>query len=83
MTAATTSTPARALRRSDILVAAAVVGIVAMMIIPLPAQLLDLLIILNLTLSLTVLLTAMYVRQPLDFGAFPSLLLLTTLFRLG
>jgi flagellar biosynthesis protein FlhA len=80
---ATTSTPVRALRRSDFIVAGAVVGIVAMMIIPLPAPLLDILIILNLTLSLTVLLTAMNVQQPLEFGAFPSLLLLTTLFRLG
>ncbi len=83
MSAAVTPDPVRALRRSDVIAAGAVVGIVAMLIIPLPDFLLDVLIILNLTLSLTVLLTAMNVRQPLEFGAFPSLLLLATLFRLG
>jgi flagellar biosynthesis protein FlhA len=83
MSAAVTPSPVRALRRSDLIAAAAVVGIVAMLIIPLPPFALDVLIIINLTLSLTVLLTAMNVRQPLEFGAFPSLLLLATLFRLA
>ena len=69
--------------RSDMLLAGAVVGVIAMMIIPLPADLLDVLIILNITLSLTVLLVSLNVREPLEFGAFPPLLLLATLFRLG
>ena len=70
-------------RRSDMVLAAAVVSVIAMMIIPLPSALLDVLIILNITLSLTVLLVALNVREPLEFGAFPPLLLLATLFRLG
>jgi flagellar biosynthesis protein FlhA len=70
-------------RRSDAVLAAAVVGIVAMMIIPLPTMLLDVLIILNITLSLTILLVSLNIREPLEFSSFPSLLLIATLFRLG
>ncbi len=70
-------------RRSDAVLAAGVVGIVAMMIIPLPTMLLDILIILNITLSLTILLVSLNIREPLEFSAFPSLLLIVTLFRLG
>jgi flagellar biosynthesis protein FlhA len=72
-----------ALGRSDAILAAAVVGIVAMMIIPLPTWLLDVLIVLNITFSLTVLLLCLNVREPLEFSAFPPLLLIATLFRLG
>ncbi len=71
------------LRRSDAVLAAAVVGIVAMMIIPLPPTLLDILIILNITFSLTVLLVSLNIREPLEFSSFPTLLLIATLFRLG
>src|SRR5512141_1829360 len=71
------------LRRSDAMLAAAVVGIVAMMIIPLPPVLLDVLIVLNITFSLTILLVALNIREPMEFNAFPPLLLIATLFRLG
>jgi flagellar biosynthesis protein FlhA len=71
------------LRRSDALLAGAVVGIVAMMIIPLPSMLLDVLIVLNITFSLTILLVSLNIREPLEFSAFPPLLLIATLFRLG
>ncbi len=71
------------LRRSDAILAGAVVGIVAMMIIPLPPMLLDVLIVLNLTFSLTILLVSLNIREPLEFSSFPSLLLIATLFRLG
>ncbi|HEY8341946.1 MAG TPA: FHIPEP family type III secretion protein, partial [Calditerricola sp.] len=54
-----------------------------MMVIPLPPGVLDFLIILNISLSLLILLVAMNTREPLEFAIFPSLLLLTTLFRLG
>ncbi|MCC2334170.1 flagellar biosynthesis protein FlhA [Cellulomonas wangsupingiae] len=60
-----------------------VVGIVMMLVVPLPPALLDVLIVVNITGSLVVLLTAMYVRKPLDFSVFPSLILVLTLFRLG
>jgi flagellar biosynthesis protein FlhA len=63
--------------------AGAVILMVVMMVIPLPAGLLSALIALNLAVSLVVLLLTMYTLQPLDFAAFPSLLLLTTLFRLA
>lgn len=60
-----------------------VVGVVLLLVVPLPAQVLDVLIVTNIALSLVVLLTSMYVKRPLDFSVFPSLLLVLTLFRLG
>ncbi|MCZ2830266.1 flagellar biosynthesis protein FlhA [Modestobacter sp. VKM Ac-2986] len=60
-----------------------VVAIVLMLVVPLPAALMDLLIGLNLAISLLVLLVAMQIRRPLDFAVFPSLLLVATLFRLS
>src|SRR5438132_5597984 len=70
-------------RFSDLMLAAAVCAIVGMMIIPLPEWMLDLLIITNLALGLMMLVVALYARDALQFSVFPSLLLLTTLFRLG
>jgi flagellar biosynthesis protein FlhA len=60
-----------------------VVGIVLLLVVPVPAPLLDLLIAFNIVGALVILLTSMYVRRPLDFAIFPSLLLVFTLFRLG
>src|SRR3954468_14260171 len=71
------------LRYSDLLVVVAVVVVVLMMLVPLPAALIDLAITVNVTMALMILITTMYVPRALDFAAFPSLLLLTTLFRLG
>ncbi len=68
---------------SDIMLAVAVVCIVAMMIVPLPTGLLDLLLALNLGIAITVLLVSIYMREALDFAVFPSLLLVLTLYRLG
>lgn len=67
----------------DIGVLASVIMIVAMLVIPLPHWLLSFLIIINITLALLVLLTAMNMQEALQFSIFPSLLLLLTLFRLG
>ncbi len=67
----------------DIYLAVAVVVVVGMMVLPLPPALLDILITINIGLALTVLLVAMYIREPLQFSVFPSLLLVATLFRLG
>ncbi|MED4203795.1 flagellar biosynthesis protein FlhA [Neobacillus mesonae] len=61
----------------------AVIMIVVMMVIPLPTFLLDILLLFNLSLSIMILLITMNTREPLDFSIFPSLLLLTTLFRLS
>ncbi|MCC3295790.1 flagellar biosynthesis protein FlhA [Arthrobacter sp. zg-Y411] len=60
-----------------------VVGIILLLVVPVPAGLLDILIIINILLALVILLTTMFVRKPLDFSVFPSLLLVATLFRLG
>ena len=66
---------------SDVIIAAAIITIVLMMIIPLPTMLLDLLLCLNVTLALTIVLVTIYNVEALDLSVFPSLLLLTTLFR--
>ena len=60
-----------------------VVVVVLMLIIPLNPFLLDVLIIMNISISLIILLISMNIREPLEFSIFPSLLLITTLFRLG
>lgn len=60
-----------------------VVGIILLLIVPIPTGLLDVLIVLNIAFALLILLTAMFVKKPLDFSVFPSLLLVATLFRLG
>ncbi|MPQ99483.1 flagellar biosynthesis protein FlhA [Modestobacter sp. I12A-02628] len=60
-----------------------VVSIVLMLVVPLPAVLLDLLIAANITGSLLILLVSMQIRRPLDFAVFPSLVLVATLLRLA
>lgn len=70
-------------KHSDILVAGLVVLILVMMIVPLPAFLLDALLVLNITCSLVILLLTMYTKDALEFSSFPSLLLIATLFRLA
>ncbi len=64
-------------------VPAAVVSIVLMLVIPLPAFILDLLLVVNIAGSLLILLVSMYSRRPLDFAIFPALLLVATMFRLA
>src|SRR5580700_5681715 len=59
------------------------VAMVFVMLVPLPAFLLDLLLATSLTASVLVLLTSMYIERPVQFSVFPSLLLLLTLFRLS
>ena len=67
----------------DLGVLAFIIVIVAMLVIPLPTWLLSFLIIINITLSLLVLLTAMNMKEALQFAIFPSIILILTLFRLG
>ena len=73
----------RLLRHTDLLAAVAVVCVVTMLVVPLPAALLDLLITINISAALTVVVATMYLGKALDFASFPSLLLLTTMFRLA
>ncbi|UNK16693.1 flagellar biosynthesis protein FlhA [Paenibacillus sp. N3/727] len=67
----------------EISVLAGVIGIVLMMILPIPIWLLDVLLIINISLALMILLVAMNTKEALEFSIFPSLLLITTLFRLS
>jgi flagellar biosynthesis protein FlhA len=71
------------LQHSDLLAAVAVVTVVTMLVVPLPSVLIDLLISLNIAGALTIVVATMYVRGALEFTSFPSLLLLTTMFRLA
>ncbi len=64
-------------------VALIVVMIVLLLIIPLNTFLLDVMIILNISISLIILLISMNIKEPLEFSIFPSMLLITTLFRIG
>lgn len=68
---------------SDIYMAIALIGVLALMIIPLPSFLLDIFLAANITIALVILLVCLYTVQPLDFSIFPSILLVTTLFRLA
>lgn len=70
-------------RYADVLLAVGVVMILSLMIVPIPPFLLDLLLATNLSLSILLLVLAMYIPNILAFSTFPSLLLVTTLFRLG
>ncbi len=65
------------------LVSVFVVLIVAMMVVPLPAVMLDILIAVNFSMAIVILLLTMYTKEPLEFSVFPSLLLIMTLFRLA
>ncbi|MGB9613604.1 MAG: flagellar biosynthesis protein FlhA, partial [Candidatus Margulisiibacteriota bacterium] len=68
---------------SDFAVAALLIVIIALMLIPLPTFLLDILLTMNLAFTLVILLVAMYLREPLEFAAFPSILLVVTVLRLA
>jgi flagellar biosynthesis protein FlhA len=68
---------------TDIMVAAGIISVLLVMILPLPSRLLDLLLAFNITLSLVALLVAVYTLHPLEFAIFPSLLLILTLYRLS
>lgn len=70
-------------RYSDIALAIGVIAILGVMIVPIPPFVLDILLSFNITLALVVLLTTVYVTQPLELSVFPGLLLVTTLFRLA
>jgi flagellar biosynthesis protein FlhA len=69
--------------KAHLIVPVAVVGLLLVMTLPMPPLLLDVLISLNITLSIIILLVSMYILQPVNFSVFPSLLLIITLFRLA
>ncbi len=70
-------------KNADLMMAIGLMGILSVMIVPLPSFMLDLALTGSLTISLLVLVVALYINSPLEFSIFPSLLLITTLFRLA
>ncbi len=70
-------------KNTDLLIAFGLLGVLAVMIVPLPPVLLDIALTFSLALSLLILLVSIYTKRALDFKSFPSLLLLTTLYRLS
>ena len=69
--------------RGDVGLAAGVVGIIVLLILPIPAFVLDLLLALSITSAVLILMTSLMIKRPLEFTAFPTVLLVTTLYRLG
>ncbi len=70
-------------KNTDLFIAFGILAILAVMIVPLPSFLLDITLTFSLAISILILLVSIYAKNVLDFTAFPSLLLLTTLFRLS
>jgi len=69
--------------RGEVYMALGVIGVILLLILPIPKMLLDLLLAISLVSSVLILMTAVMMRKPLDFAIFPTVLLVTTLFRLG
>ena len=69
--------------RADIMVALGVVTILGVMILPIPPFILDMLLSFSISLSIVILVTGIYIKKPLDLSVFPSILLMTTLYRLA
>ena len=69
--------------RGDVAMALGVVGIIVLLILPIPAFVLDLLLAISITSAVLILMTSLMIKRPLEFTAFPTVLLVTTLYRLG
>jgi type III secretion protein V len=72
-----------AAQRQDVVFIAFILVIVAMMVIPMPPVLIDVMLSLNMTVTILLLITAIYLKNPLDFSTLPALILVTTIFRLS
>ena len=70
-------------RYSDLVLVSGVIAIIALMVLPLPVFLIDLLVAVNLAMGVMLLLMSIYIGSPLEFSVFPSVLLISTLFRLS
>jgi flagellar biosynthesis protein FlhA len=69
--------------KGEVALAVGIVGIVVLLILPIPAFLLDVLLALSITSAVLILMTSLLIKKPLEFTAFPTVLLMATLFRLG
>ena len=70
-------------KNNDVVMAFGLVIIVVMLVLPLPPALLDILLTINISLSVIILLVALFTKEPLDYSSFPVILLVSTIFRLG
>ncbi|MDQ2999812.1 MAG: flagellar biosynthesis protein FlhA [Fibrobacterota bacterium] len=71
------------LANKDLLVAMVLIGVITMMILPIPAFMLDVLLTIMIAVAIVIMLISMYIENVLDFSVFPGMLLIITLFRLG
>jgi flagellar biosynthesis protein FlhA len=69
--------------RGEVALAVGIVGIIVLLILPIPAFMLDLLLAISISSSVLILMTALLIKRPLEFTAFPTVLLVATLYRLG
>ncbi|MFQ5533703.1 MAG: flagellar biosynthesis protein FlhA [Sphingomonadales bacterium] len=72
-----------ALRSGDVMLALGVVGLLVVLVLPMPSWLLDFLLAMSFTFSVLVLMTSLFIKRPLDFNSFPTVLLLATMMRLS
>ncbi len=70
-------------KRADVVVATGITGIIGVMILPIPPIVLDLLLSLSISLSIVILISSIFIKKPLDLSAFPTILLVATLYRLA
>lgn len=83
MNEATNGKKMKSVSYADVIISFVVVGIIGLIIVPLPAAVLDFLIIVNLTIGFNILLITLFTKNVLEFSTFPTVLLITTMFRLG
>src|SRR5437868_6198808 len=77
------ATAAAVVRRGDIALALGLIAILTVLMLPMPAWLLDMCLALSITISVLILMTVLFIPKPLEFSSFPTVLLITTLLRLS
>ncbi len=71
------------LKRGEVIMAVGVISIIVILIVPMPSFVLDILLALSITSAILILMTGLFIKKPLEFSSFPTVLLVTTLFRLA
>ena len=71
------------LKRGEVIMAVGVIAIIVILIVPMPSFILDILLALSITSAILILMTGLFIKKPLEFSSFPTVLLVTTLFRLA
>src|SRR5690606_29957107 len=71
------------LRSGDIALATGVMGLIVILIVPMPAILVDTLLAISIVFSVMILMTSLFIQKPLEFSSFPTVLLIATMLRLG